>query len=289
MTTNNLLNRLRGIGSSATLRRLGPLHRGLKSIFNSAVGLVSEGATIELGNKRPVVVPWDLVGASRWSDYEPVTAELFARLVEEQPAMTAVDIGCSIGIFSLLALSVSREARVYSMDADLMALAMARAMGRSTGADRHRFIWGFCGNAEMSRSNPLRADLEGGARRTEEIMKQANLRPSIGANRYTCIDHQMRQDIPCWDVDSLFGPLAEAGRPLLLKVDIEGAEKLMVEGAARLLGRPNVQFLVGVHPGRLPGFGTTRERLWESFSAKGNTIELVEKDTEEHWWVQPTS
>jgi FkbM family methyltransferase len=285
---NKILTQLRQAGSSPILRRFGPVQRGLKSVFNAAAARVSDGATVELGNKRQVVVPWSLVGASRWSDYEPVTTELLARLVEDQPAITVVDIGCSIGIFSLLALSVSREATVYSMDADLMALAMARAMGRSTGANRHRFIWGFCGNAEMSRSNPLRVDLEGAARKTGEVMKQANLRPRIGANRYTCIDHQMRTDIPCWDVDGLFLPLARTGRPLLIKCDIEGAEKLMVEGSQGVMDQPDVQLLLGVHPKRLPGFGTTREQLWQALEAKQFEVKLVETDTEEHWWARKT-
>jgi len=41
-----------------------------------------------------------------------------------------------------------------------------------------------------------------------------------------------------------------------------------------------------VHPGRLPGFGTRREKLWSAFSAKGREVDLIEKHTEKHWWVK---
>ena len=280
------LAQLRRVGSFRFFRGFGPVRTGLKSAFNAAAGLVSRGATVRVAGGREIVVPWECAGASNWHDYEPVTTEHLARLLGQEPDAVVVDIGCSIGIFSLLALSVSPRCTVYSMDADMMSLAIARRMGATTGPERHSLIWGFCGNAEMSAPNPLRGDLAGAMRASEEALAASGIRPRVGANRYTCIDGNQPAEIPCWDLDSLFGPLAEAGQPLLFKVDIEGAEKLMVEGAARLLGRPNVQFLVGVHPGRLPGFGTTREKLWQAFSAKGNEIELIEKDTEEHWWVR---
>lgn len=289
MNASNLLNALRSLGRSPLARRLGPFHGALKSGFNACAGFVSPGAAVDLGNGRSAVVPWDLVGVARWDAYEPVTADLFASLIERQRDTIAVDVGCAAGVFSLIALSVRNCSRVYSMDADLMGLAMARRLGNAIADGRHSLIWGFCANHDMALGNPLREDLGAAVRNTEDLLGKSGLRPRPGANRYTCIDGNQPAEIPCWDLDGLFGPMAEAGQPLVLKVDIEGAEKLAVEGAGRLLGRPNVQFLVGVHPGRLPGFGTTREKLWEAFSAKGNEIELIEKDTEEHWWVKATA
>lgn len=283
---SKILATIRRAGSSPALRGLGPVRKGLKSVFNAAAGMVSRGATVRVAAGREIVVPWEFAGASNWHDYEPVTTEHLARLIEQEPESVVVDIGCSIGIFSLLALSVSPRCTVYSMDADMMSLAIAKRMGTTTGPGRHSLIWGFCGNAGMSATNPLRSDLAAAVKASEKALAASGIRPRVGANRYTCIDGNQPADIPCWDLDSLFGPMAEEGRPMVFKVDIEGAEKLMVEGAGRLLGRPNVQFLVGVHPGRLPGFGTTREKLWQAFSAHGNEIELIEKDTEEHWWVR---
>jgi len=287
--TNEFLEKLRRAGARPWLRGLGPLHRTLKSGFNACAGLVSRGATVRLVNGRSAVVPWELVGVARWDAYEPVTANLYASLIERQPDTIAVDVGCAAGVFSLIALSARTCSRVYSMDADLMSLAMTRRLGEPMADGRHSLVWGFCANRDMAGANPQREDLGAAVQQTDAVLAKAGLRPRPGANRYTCIDGNQPAEIPCWDLDGLFGPLAEEGRPMVLKVDIEGAEKLAVEGAGRLLGRPNVQFLVGVHPGRLPGFGTTREKLWEAFSAKGNQIELIEKDTEEHWWVKTTS
>lgn len=247
---------------------------------------MSKGANVEIGNRKNIIVPWHLVGAARWNDYEPITTKLFANLIEEQPTMAVVDIGSAIGIYSLIGLSVSRQSQVYSMDSDLMSLAITREMGRATGADRHHFIRGFCSNTEMARTNPLRADLDGAARATNEVLNKANLRPKIGANKYTCIDLRINQDIPFWDVDGLFLPMAKTGRPMLIKCDIEGAEKLMLEGAQCLMDEPNVQLLLSIHPTRLLGFGTTKENLWKMLEEKSFDVKLVDTDCEEHWWAR---
>jgi len=272
--------------NSGPLQALGPFRSGMKRAFVSVAGKVSKGAKVQLGRNRPVTVPWDFVGASKWYDYEPESTEFFAGLIDKEPESLVADIGCSIGIYSLLALSVSRKTEVYSMDADLMALTIARHMCKGTDAGRHRVVWGFCGDQEMSRGNPLRGDITAGAANSAQRVNAAKLHPRIGANTYTCIDGHEPEGTPFWDVDSLFVPIAKTGRPIILKVDIEGAEIAMVRGAAELANYPNVQILLSVHPNVLTKWNSSAEEVRKILADRGYEISLLEISTEQHWWVR---
>lgn len=228
------------------------------------------------------------MGASRWSEYEPQSLEFLAGLIDREPDAVFVDVGCAIGVYSLLALSVSPRTRVYSFDADLMALSICRHMCRATGGERHGLIWGFCADEAAARSNPLRDDLAAAARCSEEKVMRTDLKPRIGANNYVCMDGKQSQDIPCWDMDSLLLPLAKAGKPLILKVDIEGAEIAMVRGAAQLAEYTNVQMLLSVHPHVLPLWNSSAEEVRKLLADRGYEISLLEISKEQHWWVRKT-
>ena len=283
---NDAVKMLRKVVNSGPLRNADGLRRAIKSLGVKAANLVSKGATVEVANGRHMLVPWEFVGATRWEDYEPVSMELCAKFIERHPDAVVVDIGCSIGIFSCMALHLSRQTDVYSMDADLMSLTMTKRMGSTASGSRHHQIWGFCADPSRASGNPLRGDLNAAVGRSAETLVTAGLQPSIGANNYVCIDGKEPKDIPSWEIDALFTPLAETGRPMLVKIDIEGAEAIALKGTDKLMKLPNVEFLIGVHPGRLPGFGTSRDELWNLLVGRGCDVQLVETDTEEHWWVR---
>jgi FkbM family methyltransferase len=66
------------------------------------------------------------------------------------------------------------------------------------------------------------------------------------------------------DVETIDGLLATAPRPVAMKIDVEGAELLVLRGAKQLLGqrdgtRPVI--LMGVHPQFIPDFGYTVDEL----------------------------
>jgi FkbM family methyltransferase len=283
---NDVVKAVRKLVNSGPLREAKGLRRMIKSVGIGAANLVSKGATVEVAKGRHMVVPWDLVGATRWEDYEPVSMDLCARFIEQHPDALVIDVGCSIGIFSCMALHLSDRTEVFSLDADLMSLTMAKKMGSTASGQRHNVIWGFCTDPGRSGANALRADLPAATKRSNEVLVRAGLKPSIGANKYTCIDGNEPKDTPSWDLDFLFAPIAQTGRPMLVKIDIEGAEAIAMQGTSELMKLPNVEFIIGVHPGRLPGFGTTRDELWKLIEDRGCEVELVETDTEEHWWVR---
>jgi FkbM family methyltransferase len=283
---SDLIETGRKIANSRVMRGLGPLRGALKKTFLAAASQVSKGATVQLGQNRTALVPWDFVGAVNWSDYEPQSLEFLAGLVDQEPETLFVDIGCAIGAYSLLALSVSRKTEVYSMDADLMALTITRHICRNAGAGRHHLIWGFCADNDMASSNPLRGDLAAATALSDKQIASAALKPRLGANSYVCLDGKQSEEIPCWDMDSLLGPVAQTGRPIVVKVDIEGAEIAMVRGAAKLADYPNVQMLLSVHPHVLPQWQSSAEEVRSILAGRGYEIRLLEICREQHWWVR---
>lgn len=284
---NRIISTGRQVINSSVFKRLGPLRAQLKKAFLTAASYTSAGAQVELGKGREVIVPWDLVGATDWSTYEPLSAEFFAGLIDKTPDVLVVDIGCAIGIYSLLALSVSARSEVCSMDSDLMGLAIAERMCMTATTGRHRLLWGFCGDAEMARANPKRHDFDEACAASAEVLRKSGLKPRIGANQYTCVGGANQEHIPFWDMDSLLVPLAKTGRPILLKVDIEGAEIAMLRGSAELSDYPNVQMLLSVHPHVLPrAWKSSKEEVQALVDSRGYRTTLIETTTEEHWWVR---
>lgn len=282
---NDVIETGRKIANSRVMRGLGPLHGAIKKTFLAAAGKVSKGAKVQLGSSRTALVPWDFIGAVKWPDYEPQSLEFLAGLIDQEPETLFVDIGCAIGAYSLLALSVSRQTEVYSMDADLMALSITRHICRNSGRGRHSLIWGFCTDNDMASSNPLRGDLAAATALSEKKIGSAGLKPRLGANKYVCLDGNQSNEIPCWDMDSLLGPVAQTGRPIVVKVDIEGAEIAMVRGAAKLADYPNVQMLLSVHPHVLPQWQSSAEEVRSILAGRGYEIRLLEICREQHWWV----
>jgi FkbM family methyltransferase len=283
---NKLLEVGRSVLSSGAARNLGPLRSVLKKALVTAASGISPGAKVSVGSGRTLLVPWDFVGAARWHEYEPRSLEFFAGLIDREPETVFFDIGCAMGIYSLLALSVSEQTRVYSLDSDLMALTICKHMCRRTARNRHAIIWGFCSDYDSAHSNSLRADLSAAAKRSEERLKQAGLNPRLGANRYVCMDGNQSEDIPCWEMDSLLGPMARSGQPMILKIDIEGAEIAMLRGAAGLAECANVQMLLSVHAHILPSWKSSAEEVRHILSARGYEISILEVDREQHWWVR---
>jgi FkbM family methyltransferase len=283
---NKIIESGRNLMNSRPLRGLGPLRSSIKKLFISSAGKISKGAKVQLGHGRTVIVPWDFVGATDWKNYEPESIEFLAGLIDQAPETLFVDVGCAIGAYSLLALSVSRETEVYSMDADLMALTITRHICRYAGAGRHHLIWGFCADNEMAGSNPLRGDLAAATALSEKQIMTAGLKPRLGANSYVCLDGKQSAEIPCWDLDSLLLPAAKTGRPIVVKVDIEGAEIAMVRGSAKLADYPNVQMLLSVHPHVLPQWQSSAEEVRSILAGRGYEIRLLEICREQHWWVR---
>src|SRR5437868_3688515 len=81
-----------------------------------------------------------------WDEYEPEAMRHYVRWVEEHPHGLVVDVGCSVGVFSHVALNASRSVRVFAIDSDLASLREAtRLTGDNYPAGRFSVVHGYIG------------------------------------------------------------------------------------------------------------------------------------------------
>jgi hypothetical protein len=93
--------------------------------------------------------------------------------------------------------------------------------------------------------------------------------------------------LPRVSLDTFLLPmLRERPRPCLVKCDVEGAEQIVLAGAAELMRQCKPTLLISVHPPYLPRFGGSVDAIRQLLTDRGYAIEIIGIDHEEHWLCQ---
>src|SRR5262249_7984993 len=147
------------------------------------------------------------------------------RWVTVHDAALVLDIGCSHGLYSAVALFASPRLDVVAFDADIASLAQARRFCARADGGRLRLVWGLLGERASGESGVIEAAVE----RTRAALARSRATGEWGTTRYVCIEATDAAAVPRLTLDALFP--VPIGRPVLIKCDIEGAELLMLQGA----------------------------------------------------------
>jgi FkbM family methyltransferase len=180
-----------------------------------------------------VVVGWDeVVGRHilRDGSFEP--AELAAALACVGPGDTVIDVGANIGLFTVpLALAAGSGGSVVAIEPLPNNVRRLRANLSRNGLDAVRVVEAAVGKADGRATLHTAGDPAFGSLR--EIVKHT---------RSGDLDVELRS------LDSLWG---ELGRPAvaLVKIDVEGAELDVLDGAQDLLTAARPALLVEADPG----------------------------------------
>jgi FkbM family methyltransferase len=241
------------------------------------------GAEVRVGGCTKVRMPAEYAGVN-WEDYEPENVKVFTEWVAANPESLVLDIGSSVGIFSLLALSTSRRCRVVAFDSDPPSLAALRRLCRFVSGDRLQVVRGFV--ADIGRGERGR-DLADAAAKTNKLLADIAPQANLESMTFTCLSHENTGDIPAYTLDELFaGDGAPAGK-CLVKCDVEGAELLVLRGAERFLRGASPALLLSVHrPHMLAEYGHTQDEVKTFLQGLGYQIRVVAVDHEEHWWCE---
>lgn len=173
------------------------------------------------------------------------------------------DVGANVGLYTLLA--ARHGARVIAYEpapANLKSLRenlrLNDAKGvtvrpMAVGKDRGHARFFTSGETGGSQINSLSGD----------VVKQ------FGSDRL-----EMRTDITTLDheVDTL-------PPPDVIKIDVEGAEGLVLRGAKRLLAQYKPRLSIEVHPGAIEMFGDTTETILSLLDGAGYTVHMEKKQT----------
>jgi FkbM family methyltransferase len=174
-----------------------------------------------------------------FGDYEGVQENVFLALV---PGRKVFDIGANIGIFTLLA--VSRGAKVFSFEPSRMARAQL---------ERNITLNGF--GERITIVPEAVSDSEGMVKFFE------TRKDNWGVGRiFSYGDSVDRSNDYAVSTNTLDNFVSELGMPDVVKIDVEGAEWLVLKGATSTLAdRHAPDLLIEFHPGEIETLGGSME------------------------------
>lgn len=274
MSTLSNLARLVGLDRAPALKQL------LKNAFLFARDPLGRGRELKVGG-HAIRVPARFAGPP-WTNYERAATRRAAGWLQVHPACAVIDVGSSVALYSLLALDRAPGAEAWAIDSERISLQSSRWLCRHVGADRLHVIHGYAGDTPT-------VDLPAAAasRLTQEELARDRVPAEPSLANYLCLDTQAENRIPVHSLDRLFAG-ADAARAHFVKIDVEGAELLVLRGADAFVRRVRPQLLVSVHPPALRGYGLGREDVDRWLRERGYRIEVDVEPHEEHWWCTPT-
>ena len=241
------------------------------------------GVLVVVGGKAPVRMPAEFSGAF-WEQYEPESVAALVDWLKSHPGGRVLDVGSALGILSVVALFADPPSEVVAFDSDLASVAAAKRMCQYAPGRRLQSVYGFLSDL-ATEVTPLASALVA----TEAELARTGIRGDIGTTRFACLADPPADSTPIRRLDDLLaseGVDAVGLRPTLLKCDVEGAELLVLRGAADFLRRAQPELLLSVHPPALPSYGHSRGDVESFLKALGYEIRCLAVDHEEHWWCE---
>jgi len=194
-----------------------------------------------------------------------------------------VDVGCAIGYYSCAALFSSSTVEVVAIDSDLNSLKATQRFCKYASGRRLTLLQGM-----IADSSTCSGDYHAAARATSAAISFHKVTGDPGSTWYRNLDlASPPKDIPAFRLDDLLAGVLLLKKPVLIKVDVEGAEWHVLNGAKRVLDICSPVILLSVHPSFLPRYNKTVADVQNLLSAAGYTTDLLGKDHEEHWLCHP--
>jgi len=220
-----------------------------------------------------VRVPAYFMGGGR-AGYELESAGRFREWISGHLSGLVIDVGCSLSTYGAIALDASPDTRVIAIDPDLASLVWTRFLCSCVGAPRRlRLVHGF----EVASPEPAQGIDDAAADADRKVGRHPS--PFAVSTKYQDGNEAANASVPRHSIDALMDR-QEAPGGLLIKVDVEGHELGVLEGALRTLRRLKPTLLLSVHP----QFGVDVSRVRGFLESAGYATEHFATDHEEHWW-----
>ena len=253
----------------------------LREPYHRVLNAGGKGVEVSIGGACVARIPGELSGGSL-DTYEPPAVAAMVAWLRAAPRPVVLDVGSAVGILSVAALAANSDSEVLAFDSDLASLRAVERMCGYYAAERLTVIHGFVAEAHTSGYSLAEAKA-----RTQEGIQRSGVTGDPGTTAYVCLGGDPPAGIPTHSLDRLLDIRALAGRALLLKCDVEGAELLVLQGARHLLEAVRPVLLLSVHPPALPAFGHSAAQVRDFLAGLGYSIDVLSIDHEEHWWCAP--
>jgi FkbM family methyltransferase len=191
-------------------------------------------------------------------DYEILARSIF--LDELARADIVVDVGAHVGFYTLLTASTRPDIRIVAIEADPYNAAALRANVRRAGA----------GNVEIvEKAASDRSGVASYQQNLGTVGSSLVVRTGTGPARTI--------EVPTTTIDDALGDVG--GRALLVKIDVEGAERSVLRGAtSSLRDAQRVTAFVELNPRALAEAGSTRDDLLADLADVRLSTEYIDEE-----------
>lgn len=192
--------------------------------------------------------------------YDPLECRVIKESLRE--GMTAVDVGAHVGYFSLLmAKAVGMDGRVIAIEPAPPVYAFLKA-----NVERNHF-------PNVTLVNKALSATAGTATLFIDAQNLGN--PTLSKDNISSSARAGAVDVRTTTLDAVVG-----GRPVhFIKLDVQGAEGLVLEGATHTLRRHHPTILMEFWPYGLRNLGTNPRTLLEDLVARGYRIYALDRRT----------
>ena len=280
-----LLEAAKKIRHSKILKSQSWLWNALRGPYHRLIDPWGRGVKISIAGVCDAVVPAEMTGSLDWDTYEKETLERMFKVLKEsrQGKPLVVDVGSSIGIFSLAALATHPEAQVIAIDSDLPSLLVLQKLTRHYSGRRISLIHGL-----ISERAKKEAGLPEAIQKTRQELEILSTQNQKAPTQFICLNDPNTESIQMYSLDRLFaGQEIGKASPVILKIDVEGAEMLVLKGAREFIQKIRPTIFMSAHPPALPRYGHSVDMLRQELSQLGYRTETIAEDHEIHWLCLP--
>lgn len=192
--------------------------------------------------------------------YEEYETEIFKKIIKSNTIL--IDIGANIGYYTLIAAEKIKEGRIYSFEPVLYNYHL---LNKNINVNNYDNIKTFQ-KAVSDKNGESRIFLD---------------RTNLGNHSMTknnVVDESNFIEIETITLDSFFNDLENLSEEdILIKMDTQGAEGLIIEGAQNVLLKDNVKILMEFWPKGLMNMGTDPLELLNKLQNYGFKIRLLDE------------
>jgi len=191
--------------------------------------------------------------------YEEYQTELFKKLIK--PGMVVVDIGANIGYYTLIAARLLKDdGRVYSFEPEPNNYELLVKNIRING----------CTNVI-----PLQKAVSNIGGKVRLFLDEVNL------GKHSLSEYNVLKagfvEVEAVTLDDFFESVVKNNKVNLIKIDTEGAEGLIIEGAGRILSDNDLKIIMEFWPYGLRNIGTDPLELLHRLQNYGFKIRLIDE------------
>lgn len=264
------------------LKNLNFIWESVRQPYEKLLNQGGRGVEVDIGGAARVRMPAAFANKP-WEKYEPETMKVFVDWCKKNPGARILDVGSSVGLFTLAGLFAHPRNELISFDSDLASLSVLKEFCRLAPGNRLVVVQG------LITKNGRGWRLDEAVKQTQISLKKLPAARSNTSTNYILMQNENSKGVPQMALDELMVEWGRNSRPTLLKIDVEGAEQMVIEGGEKWIRKIRPTILVEVHTKILPIFDQTVESLSNLLHRLNYRVDHFATDYQQHWLCEPTT